>query len=153
MKQNGSGQIIWPLPVHEQLRTKSCARCDGLLVTEWHPDLDNAGTHRIETLRWMQCGHRGDPVILQNQVRSPVDNQPVWLARSDSFPVLSSDVMAWRHRIVGRVLQWRGAIPSVRRRPILRRNLSVQGLGLGEMCGIQLLHLLRIISILLHSHR
>ena len=81
MKQNRSGQAIRAIPAREQLRTRSCARCSGLLVTEWHPDLDNAGTHRIETLRCVQCGHRVDPVILQNQIRLPVDNQPVRLAR------------------------------------------------------------------------
>lgn len=81
IKQHGCGQVIRPLPAREQLRTRSCTRCAGLLVTEWCYDLDNAGTHRIETIRCVQCGHRVDPVILQNQIRSLVDSQPLRQAR------------------------------------------------------------------------
>ncbi len=81
MKQNGSGQIIRPLPVYEQLRTRSCTRCAGLLVNEWYYDLHNTDEHSVETLRYVQCGYRVDPVILQNQIWSRVDSQPVRLAR------------------------------------------------------------------------
>ena len=81
MKQNRSGQAIRAIPAREQLRTRSCVRCAGLLVNEWYYDLHNTGEHSVETLRCVQCGYRVDPVILQNQIRSPVDNQPVRLAR------------------------------------------------------------------------
>ena len=81
MKQNGSGQAIRAIPAREQLSTKSYARCAGLLVTEWYYDLDNTGAHHLETLRCVQCGHRVDPVILQNQIRPPVESQPVRQAR------------------------------------------------------------------------
>ncbi len=71
-KQNGSGDAIWSLPASEQLSTRSCARCSGLLVTEWYYDLHYTGADHLETLRCVQCGHRVDPVILQNQIQSPV---------------------------------------------------------------------------------
>jgi hypothetical protein len=73
MKQIGSGDVVRPLSASEQLRTKSCARCAGLLVPEWHYDLHSTGEHNIESLRCVQCGHRVDPVILQNQIRPPVE--------------------------------------------------------------------------------
>ena len=76
MKQNGSGHAIQSLPANEQLSTRSCARCAGLLVTEWYYDLHNTGEHNVETLRCVQCGYRVDPVILQNQIRPPVESQP-----------------------------------------------------------------------------
>ena len=65
------------LPASEQIYTRSCARCTGLLVTEWYYDLNNTGEHSVETLRCVQCGHRVDPVILQNQIRPPVENKQV----------------------------------------------------------------------------
>lgn len=81
MKQNGSGQIIQPLPASEQLYARSCRRCAGLLVAEWCYNLDNTGEHNVETLRCVQCGYRIDPVILQNQIRLPVESQPERQAR------------------------------------------------------------------------
>ena len=77
MKQNGSGHAIQSLPVSEQLSTRSCARCAGLLVTEWYYDLHNTGADHLETLRCVQCGHRVDPVILQNQIQPSVECQSV----------------------------------------------------------------------------
>ena len=81
MKKDGSGQVIRLLLAREQLRTRSCARCAGLLVNEWYHDADNPDTHDLETLRCVQCGHRVDPVILQNQIQSSVDSHPVRHAR------------------------------------------------------------------------
>ncbi|HSL05984.1 MAG TPA: hypothetical protein VK901_20910 [Nitrospiraceae bacterium] len=76
MKQTGSGHDLQALPAREQLSTNSCARCAGLLVTEWCYDLINTGAHHLETLRCVQCGHRVDPVILQNQIRPPDECEP-----------------------------------------------------------------------------
>jgi len=77
MNQNGSGNAIRSLPASEQLSTRSCARCAGLLVTEWYYDLHNTGADHLDTLRCVQCGHRVDPVILQNQIRPPVESHQV----------------------------------------------------------------------------
>jgi hypothetical protein len=77
MNQNGSGNAIRSLSAGEQLSTRSCARCAGLLVTEWYYDLHNTGADHLETLRCVQCGHRVDPVILQNQVQPPVESHQV----------------------------------------------------------------------------
>jgi len=74
MKQRIVSQL---LPASEQFYTRSCVRCAGLLVIEWYYDLHNTGEHNVETLRCVQCGHRVDPVILQNQVRPSVMNQSV----------------------------------------------------------------------------
>ena len=52
----------------EQFSTRSCVRCDGLLVNDWCYDLDNTGEHIASLFRCVQCGHRIDPVILQNQI-------------------------------------------------------------------------------------
>jgi Zn ribbon nucleic-acid-binding protein len=41
-------------------------------VTEWYYDLQYTGEHKVEPFRCVQCGHRVDPVILQNQIRLPV---------------------------------------------------------------------------------
>jgi len=68
--EGGSGHAIWTLPASEQFYARSCARCAGLLVNEWYYDLDNTGEHNVEILRCVQCGHRIDPVIVQNQIRS-----------------------------------------------------------------------------------
>ena len=73
--EGGSGHVTQPLSVSEQLHTKSCARCSGLLVTEWYYDLHNTGADDLETLRCVQCGHRVDPVILQNQIQPSVEYQ------------------------------------------------------------------------------
>ena len=77
MAEGGSGHAIRSLPASEQFCTRSCARCAGLLVNEWYYDLNNTGEHSVETLRCVQCGHRVDPVILQNQIRPPVESQQV----------------------------------------------------------------------------
>jgi Zn ribbon nucleic-acid-binding protein len=73
----GSGHLIQPFSASTQLSTRCCARCAGLLVTEWYYDLHNTGEYNIETLRCVQCGYRVDPVILQNQTRLPVTRQSV----------------------------------------------------------------------------
>lgn len=75
MKQTGRGGAIQSLSAKEQFSTRSCVRCAGLLVSEWSYDLQNPGSHNIETLRCVQCGNRIDPVILQNQVRLSVERQ------------------------------------------------------------------------------
>jgi C4-type Zn-finger protein len=77
MNQNGSGDAIRSLPASEQLSTRSCARCAGLLVTEWYYDLHNTGADHLDTLRCVQCGHRVDPVILENQIQPPVESHQV----------------------------------------------------------------------------
>jgi Zn ribbon nucleic-acid-binding protein len=46
-------------------------------VNEWYYDLDNTGEHNVEILRCVQCGHRVDPVIVQNQIRPQVESQRV----------------------------------------------------------------------------
>jgi len=81
MKQNDTGRMIRSLPTNEQLSTRSCARCAGLLVSEWYYGLSSTGEHSIETFRCVQCGHRVDPVILQNQIRPPSEKQQVRQAR------------------------------------------------------------------------
>jgi C4-type Zn-finger protein len=75
MAEGESKHAMRPLPANEQFCTRSCARCGGLLVNEWYYDLNNTGEHSVETLRCVQCGHRVDPVILQNQIRPPVESQ------------------------------------------------------------------------------
>lgn len=76
-RQNGRGDAVLSLPPNEQLYTRSCARCGGLLVNEWYYDSLTSGEHNVETLRCVQCGHRIDPVILQNQIRLQVERQPI----------------------------------------------------------------------------
>lgn len=73
LRQDGKGDAGEIFSASEQLCTRSCARCAGLLVKEWY----YAGEHNIETLRCVQCGHRVDPVILQNQIRPSVESQSV----------------------------------------------------------------------------
>ena len=68
MNQSGNGQAIQFLAASEQFSTRSCARCAGLLVNDWWYDLDNTDEHVSTVLRCVQCGHRIDPVILQNQI-------------------------------------------------------------------------------------
>ena len=68
MNHSGKGHAIEFLAAREQLYTRSCARCAGLLVSDWCYDLINTGEHNAEVFRCVQCGHRVDPVILQNQV-------------------------------------------------------------------------------------
>lgn len=69
MGRNGKGHADELLAASEQLYTRSCARCAGLLVSDWCYDLINTGEHNAEVFRCVQCGHRVDPVILQNKVR------------------------------------------------------------------------------------
>jgi hypothetical protein len=66
--QNGNGQAIRFLAASEQFSTRSCARCTGLLVNDWCDDSSTTGEHMSAVLRCVQCGHRIDPVILQNQI-------------------------------------------------------------------------------------
>ena len=75
--QSGDGDAIQFLPASEQFSTRSCARCVGLLVNDWCYDLANTGEHISTVLRCVQCGHRVDPVILQNQIRPAVESQHV----------------------------------------------------------------------------
>lgn len=56
----------------EHLRTTSCARCTGLLVSDWFYDLENTGEYHVKVLRCVQCGHRVDPTIVRNRIRMPV---------------------------------------------------------------------------------
>ncbi|MEO8048255.1 MAG: hypothetical protein ABI684_13315 [Nitrospirota bacterium] len=81
MRQNDKEHANQPPPASKQLSTRCCARCSGLLVNEWYYDLHNTGQHHIESLRCVQCGHRVDPVILQNQIQPPVERQTERLAR------------------------------------------------------------------------
>ena len=69
------------LPAIEQFRTRACARCAGLLVNEWCHDLPSTGGYTTEVLRCVQCGHRVDPVIVQNQIRPKVASALVQPAR------------------------------------------------------------------------
>jgi DNA-directed RNA polymerase subunit RPC12/RpoP len=66
--QNGSGQAIRILAAIEQFSTRSCARCTGLLVNDWCVDSSHTSMHMSPALRCVQCGHRIDAVILQNQI-------------------------------------------------------------------------------------
>ena len=75
--EDGSGHAFQTLLASEQFSTRSCARCAGLLVSEWCYDLNNAGAHRIESFRCVQCGDRIDPVILQNRIRLSFERQPL----------------------------------------------------------------------------
>ena len=68
MKENGKGHVIRPFPASDQFVARSCGRCKGLLVNEWHYDLYNSGPYRVEIFRCVQCGYCIDPVILQNQI-------------------------------------------------------------------------------------
>ena len=81
MTQNDKGPAIKPIPASEQLSTRSCARCAGLLVPECYYDLHNTGEHHIESFRCVQCGYRVDTVILQNRIQPPVESQPERQAR------------------------------------------------------------------------
>ena len=68
MNQNENGRSMRCLAASEQFSTKSCVRCAGLLVNDWSYYLENTGEHVYAVLRCVQCGHRVDPVILQNQI-------------------------------------------------------------------------------------
>ena len=56
----------------EHLQTTSCARCAGLLVSDWFYDLENTGEYHVKVLRCVQCGNRVDPMIVRNRIRPPV---------------------------------------------------------------------------------
>ena len=74
VERNGNAGAIRFLAAIEQFETKSCARCAGLLVSDWCYDLENSGEYHVRVLRCVQCGHRVDPVIVRNQIPSPVLN-------------------------------------------------------------------------------
>lgn len=74
MNHSGNGHAAGFLAASEQLCTRSCARCAGLLVHDWCYDLINTGEHHAEIFRCVQCGYRVDPVILRNQVRPPAES-------------------------------------------------------------------------------
>jgi len=76
-----STQSIYCLPGSTQLFSRSCSRCAGLLVNEWTYDLNNSNEISAEVLRCLQCGHRVDPVILRNRVRSQHTSQSISRAR------------------------------------------------------------------------
>lgn len=73
----GSDHTVQFIPESKQFDTRSCARCSGLLVNEWCNDFDNTGNYFSIVLRCVQCGHRVDPVILQNQIVPPVESKPL----------------------------------------------------------------------------
>jgi hypothetical protein len=56
----------------EHSGTTSCARCTGLLVSDWFYDLENPGEYYVKALRCVQCGHRVDPTIARNRIRPPL---------------------------------------------------------------------------------
>ena len=66
MDRDESGLAIQFLAASEQFSTKTCARCTGLLVNDWYYDSSQIGKTMSAGLRCVQCGHRVDPVILQN---------------------------------------------------------------------------------------
>lgn len=72
VERNGNADVIRLLAAIEQFETKSCARCAGLLLSDWCYDLENPGESHVRVLRCVQCGHRVDPVIVQNQICPPV---------------------------------------------------------------------------------
>src|SRR6476646_505210 len=73
----GTGHAIRLLPANKQFDTRACARCAGLLVTEWYYDSGNTGEYNLEALRCVQCGHRVDPVIVQNQILLSIETPRV----------------------------------------------------------------------------
>ena len=76
-----AGDAIRFIPASNQFDTRSCARCAGLLVNEWYYDMDNTGEHNAEVLRCVQCGHRVDSVIMQNQILLSIETPRVRQAR------------------------------------------------------------------------
>ena len=85
VERNGNAHAIRFLAAIEQLDTKSCARCAGLLLSDWCYDLENPREHQVRVLRCVQCGHRVDPVIVQNQIHPPVLNDHGGLIRHKHF--------------------------------------------------------------------
>jgi hypothetical protein len=88
LDQNENGEVIRLLAASEQFLTRSCARCAGLLVNDWCYDSSNAREPMSCVLRCVQCGHRIDAIILQNQIHhrseAPVSNTCSWALRGDS---------------------------------------------------------------------
>ena len=79
------------LSANKQFSTRSCVRCEGLLVSECSYDLQNPDNHMAETLRCVQCGNRIDAVILQNQIRLAGERQfkqPIQHAHSTRIVLL-----------------------------------------------------------------
>jgi len=56
----------------EYLRTRSCPRCTGLLVSDWLYDLENPGEYHVKVLRCVQCGNRIDPTSNPKRIRPSV---------------------------------------------------------------------------------
>ena len=75
-------EAYWMEPLKDQLETMSCARCKGLLVSDWCYDLENSGEYYVKVLRCVQCGHRIDPTIIKHQIRRPVPDD-----LEQAFPV------------------------------------------------------------------
>lgn len=74
VERNGNAGAIRFLAAIEQFETKSCARCAGLLLSDWCYDLENSGDYHVRVLRCVQCGHRVDPVIVRNHISPRVLN-------------------------------------------------------------------------------
>ena len=90
MTPNGAHRA---LSANKQFSTRSCVRCEGLLVSEWSYDLQNPNNHMAETLRCVQCGNRIDAIILQNQIRMAGERQskqPIQHAHSTRFVLLGN---------------------------------------------------------------
>ncbi|MGH7216415.1 MAG: hypothetical protein ACREIG_04185 [Nitrospiraceae bacterium] len=73
----GTGHATGFLPASKQFDTRTCARCAGLLVNEWYYDSGSTGEYNVEVLRCVQCGHRVDPVIVQNQILLSIETPRV----------------------------------------------------------------------------
>lgn len=71
-KRSKNGYASRSLLPTDYFKTTSCARCTGLLVSEWCYDLENTGQHKAEVMRCVQCGYRVDPTIVHN--RSVLDD-------------------------------------------------------------------------------
>ena len=91
VERNGNAHAIGILASIDQFNTKSCARCAGLLLSDWCYDLENPEKHNVRVLRCVQCGHRVDPVIVHNQMCRPVLNDlagRIWREPSVSLKLL-----------------------------------------------------------------
>ena len=64
---DGEREFVRCVSAKEQVDERCCSRCAGLLVNDWCYDLDYPGDHDAKVLRCVQCGHRVDSVIVQNQ--------------------------------------------------------------------------------------
>ena len=72
----GDVQAMRFLAESEQFSTRSCVRCEGLLVNDWCDDSSHTGKYISPALRCVQCGHRIDAVILQNQIHHRSEASP-----------------------------------------------------------------------------